>query len=55
MRFSALSLLAALLTALGSAGSGASRSRSGRLLTIEKATAGFGGKLKAGFWQPVGE
>ena len=30
MRFSALSLLAALLTALGSAGSGESRSRSGR-------------------------
>ena len=54
MRFSALSLLAALLTALGSAGSGAQAAHDlGDMLTIEKATAGFGGKLKAGFWQPV--
>jgi hypothetical protein len=47
---------AAALTALLAAGSGPALARAdeaGPLLAIQAASVGFGGKFKAGFWQPV--
>jgi len=50
MRFCQIPILAALL-ALSSSAAAADAARD--VLTVKSATVGFGGKFKAGFWQPV--